>query len=134
MAKTTWGRKETIIWPRHMPVYTYGIVFLTVVLTFVGVCVRIHLGAPLQRYYFPVYERASAFGALFPAHRSSYRLLLVSGRGITPRPAVNGDVVLGRTPEQDGQPIPLALSPEAQQQGYALLFRGAANGAMRTHD
>ena len=124
MAKTTWGRKETIIWPRHVPIYTYGTICLVVVVLFVGVCVRIHLGTPLQRYFLPVYERASAFGALFPAHRSTYRLLFVSGRGITPRPAVDGDVVLGRTPEQDGQPIPLALSPEAQQQGYVLLFRG----------
>jgi Type IV secretion-system coupling protein DNA-binding domain len=124
MTKTTWGRKETIIWPRHMAIYTYGMMFLTVLLTFVGVCVRIHLGAPLQRYYLPAYERASAFGALLPAHRSTYRMLFVSGRGIRPRPALNGDVVLGRTPEKDGQPIPLMLSPEAQQQGYVLLFRG----------
>jgi hypothetical protein len=27
MAKTTWGRRETIIWPRHMPIYTYGLAF-----------------------------------------------------------------------------------------------------------
>ena len=31
MAKTTWGRKETIIWPRHVPIYTYGTIFLAVV-------------------------------------------------------------------------------------------------------
>ncbi len=27
MAKTTWGRKETIIWPHHRPIYTYGAIF-----------------------------------------------------------------------------------------------------------
>lgn len=124
MTKTTWGRKETIIWPRHMPVYTYGLVFLTVVLTFAGVCVRIHLGAPLQRYYLSSYERTSAFGALIPTHRSTYQMLFVSGRGLATRPALSRDVVLGRTPEQDGQPIPLTLSPEARLQGYALLSRG----------
>lgn len=124
MARTTWGRKETIIWPRHMPIYTYSAAFAVLALTFVAVCIRIHLAAPLQRYYLPVYERASAFGALFPAHRSSYRLLFISGSRAAPRPAMNGDVVLGRTPEEDGQPIPLALSLEARQQGYTLLFRG----------
>ena len=114
MAKTTWGRKETIIWPRHMPIYTYGLAFAVVVLTFVAVCIRIHLATPLQRYYLPVYERTSAIGAFTATHRSTYRMLFVSGRGAAPRPAMNGDVYLGRTPEPDGKPIPLALSADAQ--------------------
>jgi len=33
MAMTKWGRKETIIWPPHGPIYTYGAVFVAVVLT-----------------------------------------------------------------------------------------------------
>ena len=124
MAKTTWGRKETIIWPRHVPIYTYGTICLAVVVVFVGVCVRIRVGTPLQRYYLSIYERAAAIGAFSPTHRSAYRMLFVSGRGTAPRPAITGDVVSGRTPEQDGKEIPLALSPEAEQHGYSLLFRG----------
>ena len=31
MAMTKWGRKETIIWPPHGPIYTYGAVFVAVV-------------------------------------------------------------------------------------------------------
>src|SRR6266702_739607 len=124
MAKTTWGRKETIIWPRHMPIYTYGLAFVVVASTFVALCIRIHVGAPLQRYYLPTYERTSAIGAFMPTHRSTYQVLFVSGPKTAPRPALNDDVVLGRTPEQRGQPIPLVLSPEAQRQGYTLLFRG----------
>jgi len=124
MAKTTWGRKETIIWPRHVPIYTYGTIFLAVVVMFVGVCVRIRLATPLQRYYLPVYERTSAIGAFFPTHRSSYRMLFLSGRGIAPHPALNNDVVLGRTQEPGGTSIPLVLSEEAQQHGGLLLFRG----------
>jgi type IV secretory pathway TraG/TraD family ATPase VirD4 len=123
MAKTTWGRKETIIWPRHVPIYTYGTIFLVVVVIFVGVCVRIHLGTPLQRYYLPIYERASTIGAFSPTHLSGYRMLFVSGRGTTPRPALNDDVMLGRTQEPGGTSIPLALSEEAQQHGASLLFR-----------
>ncbi len=125
MAKTTWGRKETIIWPRHVPIYTYGTIFLAVVVMFVGECIRIRLATPLQRYYLPVYERASTVGAFFSTHRSSYRMLFVSGRGITPRPALNEDVMLGRTQEPGGTSIPLALSEETQHHGGLFLFRGA---------
>jgi len=124
MAKTTWGRKETIIWPRQMPIYTYGLAFAIAALTFVAVCVRIHLAKPIERYYLPVYERTSAFGAFLPAHRSTYRMLFVSGRRAALRPALSSDLVFGRTPEPDGTPIPLALSQESRQQGYSLLFRG----------
>ena len=124
MAKTTWGRKETIIWPRHMPIHTYGLAFAAVSMTFIAVCIFIHVAAPLQRYYLPVYERTSGIGAFLASHRSNYRMLFVSGRGVTPRPAMNGDVVLGRTPAKDGKPIPLALSANARQHGYSLLFDG----------
>ena len=124
MAKTTWGRKETIIWPRHMPIYTYGLAFAIVASTFVAVCIRIHLAAPLQRYYLSVYERASGIGAFTVTHRSRAQMLFLSGRGAAPRPAMNGDVVLGRTPEPDGRLIPLTPSADARKHGYSLLFRG----------
>src|SRR6185437_8318301 len=77
MAKTPWGRKETIIWPRHVPIYTYVLAFAVAVLTFVAVCVRIHLATPLQRYYLPVYERTSTIGAFTATHRSNYQILFV---------------------------------------------------------
>jgi type IV secretory pathway TraG/TraD family ATPase VirD4 len=124
MAKTTWGRKETIIWPRHMPIYTYGLAFAIAASTFVAACIRIHLAAPLQRYYLPVYERVSAIGAFLPTHRSTYRMLFVAGPKGSARPAINSDVTLGKTPEPDGKALPLALSPAALEQGYSLLFVG----------
>lgn len=124
MAKTTWGRKETIIWPRHIPIYSYGLASAMVFLTFVAVCIRIHIAAPLQRYYLPIYERTSAIGAFLPTHRSPYRMLFVAGRRGTPRPAINSDVILGRTPEPDGKTLPLTLSPGTQELGYSLLFLG----------
>ena len=60
MAKTTWGRKETIIWPRHMPDLHLrrGLRCRRPDLLFL-VCIRIHVATPLQRYYLPVYERTS---------------------------------------------------------------------------
>ena len=130
MAKTTWGRKETIIWPRQMPIYTYGLAFAVIAMTFFAVCIRIHVAAPLQRYYLPAYERTSGIGAFMASHRSNYRMLFVSRRGAAPRSAMNGDVVLGNTLQSDDKPIPLTLSVDARQQGYALLFRGPERSYM----
>ncbi|MGB6130963.1 MAG: type IV secretion system DNA-binding domain-containing protein [Acidobacteriaceae bacterium] len=124
MAKTIWGRKETIIWPHHVPVYTYGLAFAIVTLTFAAVCIRIDLATPLQRYYLPVYERTTAIGTFMPSHRSDYQMLFVIGRKAPPRPAMNGDVMLGRTLELDNKSIPLMISAAAQRQGYALLLSG----------
>ena len=126
MAKTVWGRKETIIWPRHIPIYTYTAAFGMAVLTFIAVCIRIQLATPLERYCLPAYERSSVFGAVMKTHKSTYRLLFVGGPRSTPRPAMNDDVALGRTDNTDGQTIPLALSEDGRDRGYSLLFRAPA--------
>jgi hypothetical protein len=57
------------------------------------------------------------------AHKSTYRLLFVGGTRTSPRPAMNDDVVLGRTENNGAPPIPLALSADARERGYTLLFR-----------
>jgi hypothetical protein len=126
MAKTVWGRKETVIWPRHMPIYTYAVALGVAFLTFIAICVRIHLATPLERYCLPAYERSSAFGSVMMSHTSTYRLLFVGGSRSTPRPAMNDDVVLGKTEDSGGQLLPLALSAEARDRGYSLLFRAPA--------
>jgi type IV secretory pathway TraG/TraD family ATPase VirD4 len=123
MAKRVWGRKETIVWPRHMPIYTYALAFGVAFLTFVAVCVRIHLATPLERYCLAAYERSSAFGSMMKTHTSAYRLLFIGGPRSTPRPAMNDDVVLGKKEAMGGQTIPLALSQDARDRGYTLLFR-----------
>ncbi len=51
-------------------------------------------------------------------------MLFLAGRGGAPRPALDSDVVLGKTPEPGGKVIPLTLSETARQHGYNLLFRG----------
>ena len=125
MAKTTWGRKETIVWPYHIPIYAYSATLVSVVLTFLFVCGWIRFATtPLQRYYLPLYERTSLIGTGSKTHRSNYRVLFVAGRGLSPRPAQNGDVTLGRTPEADAKTIPLALTEDALRHGNTLLFRG----------
>ncbi len=125
MAKTTWGRKETIIWPQHRPIYTYSAIFAAIVLTAVFLYGRLRfIGTPLQRFYMPVYVRTSIFGSFSKTHRSQYRMLFLTGRGNKPSPAMNDDVVHGQTMEPGGRIIPLALSPSALQRGDDLLFRG----------
>ena len=125
MAKTTWGRKETIIWPQHRPIYTYGAIFIAVFLTAVFLYGRLRfIGTPLQRFYMPVYVRTSFFGSFSRTHRSQYRMLFLTGSGVKPSPAMNDDVVRGKTLEPGGRIIHLALSSAALQHGDDLLFRG----------
>ncbi len=125
MAKTTWGRKETIIWPQHRPIYTYSTIFAAIILTLLFLYGRLRfIGTPLQRFYMPVYVRTSIFGSFSKTHRSEYRMLFLTGRGDKPTPAMIDDVVHGQTMEPGGRIIPLALSPSALQHGDDLLFRG----------
>src|SRR5216684_3130532 len=125
MAMTKWGRKETIIWPPHSPIYTYGAIFMAVVLTGLFLYCRFSFGnSPLQRFYTPIYIRSSVAGAIGATRRDDYRMLMVSARGIPPRLATNADATDGTTPQPGGKPIPLALSQPAFQRGYTILYLG----------
>ena len=125
MAMTKWGRKETIIWPPHGPIYTYGAMFVAVVLTGLFLYCRFNFGTSLlQRFYTPTYVRSSVAGAIGASRRDNYRMLMVDARGITPRLATDADVTDGETSEPGGKPIPLALSQLALRRGYALLYQG----------
>jgi hypothetical protein len=134
MAKTTWGRKETIIWPQNRPIYTYTAIFSALILTVVFVYgwVRFRM-KPLQWFYAPVYVRASVFGTFSRTHRSEYRMLFLAGQGLKPAPVMNGDVMHGETPEPGGRIIPLALSVTALQRGNDLLFRGPIRSYVDAH-
>jgi hypothetical protein len=125
MATTKWGRRETIIWPPHSPIYTYGAIFIAVVLTGFFLYCRFSFGnSPLQRFYTPFYIRSTVAGVVGTTRRHNYRMLMVGARGIPPRLATNGDVTDGTTPQPGGKPIPLALSQLALQRGYMLLYLG----------
>ncbi len=52
MPEMNWGRKETIIWPPHQPIYTYGAIFLALVAAGFFVYLRFAIALnPLERYY-----------------------------------------------------------------------------------
>src|ERR1700733_12168436 len=125
MTMTKWGRKETIIWPPHSPIYTYGAVFMAVILTGLFLYCRFTFGhSRLERFYTPIYIRSSVAGAIGSSRRDNYRLLMVGARGIPPRLATSADVTDGETPEPGGKCIPLALTQSALQRGYVLLYLG----------
>src|ERR1700689_2442665 len=125
MATTKWGRKETIIWPPHSPIYTYGAVFMAVVLAGLFLYCRFTFGhSRLQQFYTPIYIRSSVAGAIGTSRRDNYRLLMVGALGIPPRLASNTDVTDGTTPQPGGKPIPLALSQRAFQRDYTVLYLG----------
>ncbi|MGH9771074.1 MAG: type IV secretion system DNA-binding domain-containing protein, partial [Candidatus Acidiferrales bacterium] len=126
MAKTKWGRDETVIWPPHSPIYTYGAVFLAVVLTGLFLYCRFSFGnTPLQRFYTPIYMRSAVLGAVSATRHDKYRMLFVSGRTAPSRLARDAEVIDGKTAEAGGKYIRLALSPVALQHGYIFLFRGS---------
>jgi type IV secretory pathway TraG/TraD family ATPase VirD4 len=124
MTETHWGRRETIIWPPHNPIYTFGAVFLALIAT--GMFLYVHFVfalTPLQQFYLPAYVKAS----IAPTWRASrkYRMLMISdGKGHAWY-ADEKDVATGSTPQPGGKALPLALSPVAKQQGMVYLYRSA---------
>jgi Type IV secretion-system coupling protein DNA-binding domain len=123
MPTTQWGRKETIIFPPHSPIYSYGAIFLAFVLTGFFLYLRFAYGqTPLQQFYTPIYVRSAVSGAFDKRH--NYQILYISdGRGAA-RLATDADIQAGTTPVPNGKPLPLALSPTAMAQGLRALYRG----------
>src|SRR5208282_650735 len=114
MPETNWGRKETIIWPPHKPIYTVGAVFFAVVLTGLFVYLRFAFAlSPLGQFYLPLYIKASIVPSLRPSGK--YQMLLMSDKKGHAWYARKMDVAAGSTPQANAQPIPLALSDSARQ-------------------
>jgi len=124
MTDTQWGRKETIFRPPHYPVYSFGAVFVALVVT--ALCVYLHFAfvmSPLQRYYLPCYLETGFLGTV--RQSSEYQLVTVADRQHRARPVTEADVHPGSTPQPTGKPIPLALSQAAYASGVVFLYRGA---------
>jgi type IV secretory pathway TraG/TraD family ATPase VirD4 len=123
MNTTKWGRKETIIFPPHSPIYTYGAIFLALILTGAFVYLRFSYGqTPLQQFYTPTYARSAAGGAF--NKKDKYQLLYVGNGAKAARLATEADVQAGTTAAPNNKSIPLALSSQATAQGFHVLYRG----------
>jgi hypothetical protein len=118
-----WGRKETIIFPPHSPIYTYGAVFFALILTGMFVYLRFSKGqTPLQQFYTPIYFRTAVGGVFNGNHK--YQLLYAAGVSTEAELASESDVKDGPTLASGGQHIPLALSAAAEARGLDVLYRG----------
>jgi type IV secretory pathway TraG/TraD family ATPase VirD4 len=123
MPTTHWGRKETIIFPPHSPIYSYGAIFLAFVFTGLFLYLRFSCGqTPLQQFYTPIYVRSAVGGAFSKTH--TYQLLYASGVSTGAEIASESDVQVGITSSSQGKQIPLALSSDAQRRGLDVLYRG----------
>ena len=122
MPETNWGRKETIIWPPHKPIYTFGAAFLAVILT--GLFVYLHFAfvlTPLQQFDLPIYIKATIVASI--RQSGKYQLLLMADKKGHALYARDVDVAAGSTPQANAQPIPLVLSDSARQRGMVYLYR-----------
>jgi hypothetical protein len=82
MASIHWGRKETIIFPPHSAIYTYGAVLFAVILTGLFVYLRFTFGnTPLQRFYTPIYIRSSVAGSVSASRKDRKPTATGYGRG-----------------------------------------------------
>jgi hypothetical protein len=118
-----WGRKETIIWPPHVPILSYTAVATAILCTCLFVWQRYSFSfAPLQKSYITEYVR-SRVGSTFKTHQG-YRLLYLGGGTAKPRLALPVDFTKGQTMLPSGQTFPVALSDVAKMQGYRWFYRG----------
>ena len=123
-ATQAWGRKESWIWPPRGFYYTYGAIFLAIVLCGFFLYLRFEFGmSALQRYYLPYSIRT--WTSAWRQSTGQYQLLYVAGPGRQPRVALDSDVQSGETRQPGQRPLPLQLSGAARSAGYTTLFREA---------
>lgn len=119
---TQWGRRETVIWPPQVPIYTYGTFIMTIPIAMM-LLFGLHMMKPfLARNYTGAFIKAAA-GAQFHRH-DSYRLIYLGGGKQKPRVAQPDDFVPGTTAMPGGKELSVALSPAAKAQGFTTIFRG----------
>ena len=129
-SKQAWGRKETIVWPPHAPIYTFSAFALGVMATLFFVWQYLNFEeTPLRRTYTTTYAQ-TLIGATFKQH-GKYRLLYVGGGKANPRLALPADFVPGATKLPDGSISPVDLSAAAKQRGYTVFYKGPGEGLQR---
>jgi len=122
---THWGRKETIIWPPHVPLMSYSVVAAALLLTCLLLWQRVRFAMPpLEQAYMGDYVCARA-GAVFHLN-GSYRLVYLGGGKAKPRIAFPFDFTRGSMTLPSGKTAPFALAELARSQGYEFPFRAPA--------
>jgi len=117
-----WGRKESIIWPPRGFYFSYGAIFLAVVVTGFLMYFRFQFSlSPLEKYYVPYYIRTETAGIVRPT--GIYQLVYITDGKSQSRIAMDADVAPGQTRQFSGKPLPLVLSDHALKQGFRSIFR-----------
>ena len=117
-----WGRKESLIWPPRGFYYTYGALFLAVVVTGFLLYIHFHFSlSPLEQYYLPYYLRTEAASLMRPT--GMYQLVYIADGKSHSRLAMAADVSTAKTQQLSSGALPLALSDSALQNGFRYVFR-----------
>ena len=117
-----WGRKETVIWPPQVPIYTIGTMILAVPVL-MTLLFSLYLTKPfLARNYTGDYLKSTA-GSEFKMH-NSFRLIYLIGGKRAPRVAQPSDFVPGTTVLPNGKEIGVKLSSAATTEGFTSFARG----------
>ena len=117
-----WGRKETVIWPPQVPIYTIGTVIFAVPILLM-LLFGLYITKPfLARNYTGDYLKSAA-GAEFKMH-NCFRLIYLFGGKRAPRVAEPDDFVPGTTILPNRKVISVQLSPAATAQGFTSFARG----------
>ncbi len=117
-----WGRKETIVWPPHVPIYSYTALASALLCMCLFGLQQLRSLPTLERTYITGYVR-SAIGAQFK-QSGKYALIYVYGTRQKPRLALPADLIPGEMTLPDGKVIPAQFSELAVAQGFQELRRG----------
>jgi type IV secretory pathway TraG/TraD family ATPase VirD4 len=119
---THWGRKETIIWPPHVPLMSYSAIAGALLFTCLLLWQQVRFSLPpLEQAYIGDYVRARA-GATFHQN-GSYRLVYLGGGKVRPRLAFPFDFTRGHMTLPSGKTASFALAELARSQGYEFPLR-----------
>ena len=119
---TQWGRKETIVWPPHLPIYSYAAVASALCCFALFGLQQLRSLPTLQQSYVTEYFRAEV-GAQFK-QSGKYTLIYVSGPKQKPRLALPADFIPGEMTLPGGRVISAQFSELAQAQGLTDSRRG----------
>lgn len=120
---STWGRKETLITPPTVPVYTFTAFGVALMCLCFFAWQRVAFSMPImQRSYFTEYVRAAVGSAFHQA--GEYRLFYLEGANKRkPRFALPVDFEDGQTTLPSGKTVPVQLTALPQAQGYRWFGR-----------
>ena len=128
-AKQRCGRKETIVWPPHAPIYTFSALAVGVLVTVFFVWQHLRFSeTALQQTYTTTYI-GSLTVTLFKQH-GNYRLLYVGGGKAASRLALPADFLPGTTILPSGKTVPVTL-PTSRSTRATLFSSGTCQELRR---